>query len=66
MCNSFPERLTRPFGRCGKTTLARLLANSTDAVFKELSATSSGVNDIRPIVEEAKNVFSLTRRSLTF
>ncbi|ETW80796.1 hypothetical protein HETIRDRAFT_46394, partial [Heterobasidion irregulare TC 32-1] len=47
---------------CGKTTLARLLANSTDAVFKELSATSSGVNDIRPIVEEAKNVFSLTRR----
>ncbi|PSR81129.1 hypothetical protein PHLCEN_2v6464 [Hermanssonia centrifuga] len=40
--------------RCGKTTLARLLAKSTDAAFKELSATDSGISDVRAVGEEAK------------
>lgn len=45
---------------CGKTTLARLLVKHTNAVFKELSATSSGTNDVRAIFEEAKASLSLT------
>ncbi|KZT11052.1 P-loop containing nucleoside triphosphate hydrolase protein [Laetiporus sulphureus 93-53] len=47
---------------CGKTTLARLLAKRTNAVFKELSATDSGIADVRAVVEEAKNVLTLTGR----
>ncbi|KAL5526679.1 MGS1 [Sanghuangporus sanghuang] len=45
---------------CGKTTLARLLARSSNAVFKELSATGVGVNEVRQIFEEAKGLLSLT------
>ena len=37
----------------GKTTLAQLMANKTHARFERLSAISSGVKDIRKIVEEA-------------
>lgn len=48
--------------RCGKTTLARLLAKQTDAVFKELSATDSGISDVRAVAEEARNVLKLTGR----
>lgn len=52
---------------CGKTTLARLLATRTDAVFKELSATSSGTNDVRSVFEEGKKMLSLTgRRTILF
>ncbi|KIM75450.1 hypothetical protein PILCRDRAFT_35723, partial [Piloderma croceum F 1598] len=47
---------------CGKTTLARLLANRTDAIYKELSATSAGITDVRAVFEEAKGALSLTRR----
>jgi hypothetical protein len=47
---------------CGKTTLARLIATQTDAVFKELSATSAGINDVRAVVEAAKTTLSLTGR----
>lgn len=38
----------------GKTTLARLMAEKTDARFEKLSAIFSGVKDIRAIVDEAK------------
>ncbi|KAI0823449.1 P-loop containing nucleoside triphosphate hydrolase protein [Trametes gibbosa] len=52
---------------CGKTTLARLLATRTNAVFKELSATDSGIADVRAVVEEAKNLLALTgRRTILF
>lgn len=52
---------------CGKTTLARLLAKRTDAIFKELSATDSGISDVRAVVEEAKGVLALTgRRTILF
>lgn len=47
---------------CGKTTLARLLANTSNAVFKELSATGVGVNEVRQVFEEAKKLLSLTGR----
>ncbi|WWC67629.1 uncharacterized protein I206_101539 [Kwoniella pini CBS 10737] len=47
---------------CGKTTLARLIARTADADFKELSATSSGASDVRQVFEQAKNSLKLTGR----
>jgi len=38
----------------GKTTLAFIIANSTRSFFSPVSAVSSGVNDLRKIIEEAK------------
>ncbi len=38
----------------GKTTLAHLIAATTDAFFSPISAVSAGVGDLRRIVEEAK------------
>ena len=38
----------------GKTTLARIIANSCDAQFISLSAVLSGVKDIRAAIEQAK------------
>src|SRR5688500_5777314 len=37
----------------GKTTLARVIANSTDAFFAPVSAVSAGVADLRKIVKDA-------------
>jgi putative ATPase len=39
---------------CGKTTLARLIANQTRSHFASLSAVTAGVADLRGIVSEAK------------
>ena len=38
---------------CGKTTLANIIANSTDGAFVKLNAVSSGVADVKRVVEEA-------------
>lgn len=38
----------------GKTTLARLLATETDCRFQQLSAVTSGVKEVRAILEEAR------------
>ena len=37
----------------GKTTLAQMIANITNSHFKKLNAVSSGISDIRKIVDEA-------------
>ena len=42
---------------CGKTSLARVIANTTEYNFVELNATSAGVADIKKIAEDSKNVF---------
>ncbi len=39
----------------GKTTLARLLAEETDSRFRQLSAVTSGVKDVREVLEEARH-----------
>jgi putative ATPase len=39
----------------GKTTLARLLANESRSVFRQLSAVTSGVKDLREVLDEARN-----------
>jgi ATPase related to the helicase subunit of the Holliday junction resolvase len=38
----------------GKTTLARIIANKLDRPFYTLSAVSSGVKDVREVIERAK------------
>ena len=39
----------------GKTTLARIVANALDRPFYTLSAVTSGVKDVREVIEKAKN-----------
>lgn len=49
----------------GKTTLARIIANSIDARFYTLSAVTSGVKDVRDIIDrctrEASSMFTTAR-----
>ncbi|MEX2289892.1 MAG: replication-associated recombination protein A [Mycobacteriales bacterium] len=44
----------------GKTTLAMLIARSTSRRFRELSAVTAGVKDVRLVVEEAKRALGET------
>jgi putative ATPase len=50
----------------GKTTLARIVAASSDAHFIALSAVFAGVKDIRAAVDEAKQVQAGGRRTVLF
>lgn len=43
----------------GKTTLANVIANSTSGLFVKLNAVSSGVSDVKKVVEEAKTNLKL-------
>ncbi|KAG0345742.1 hypothetical protein BG005_001128 [Podila minutissima] len=57
------------WGPCGsgKTTLARIVAHTTKAHFKEMGATTHGVADVKKAAEDAKNLFHLTRqRTIVF
>lgn len=51
---------------CGKTTLARLIATKTSANFIEMSATTSGVKDIKEAVESAKNSLRSGTKTILF
>ena len=42
----------------GKTTLAHLLANETKCRFRQLNAVTSGVKELRAVLEEARNALS--------
>ena len=48
----------------GKTTLAKILANSLEGDFFQMSAVSSGVKDLRKIIETAK--INLALKTVTF
>ncbi|KAJ3155056.1 Werner helicase interacting protein 1 [Geranomyces variabilis] len=51
----------------GKTTLARIIARSQGSYFKELSATTHNVSDVRKAADEARNHRMLTgQRSVIF
>lgn len=50
----------------GKTTLAKLIAGATSSEFHELSAVSSGVADIRKMLEKAKANRQLAKRTILF
>ncbi|ANS63191.1 recombination factor protein RarA [Streptomyces lincolnensis] len=51
---------------CGKTTIARLLAQRTELVFEPLSATFSGVADLRKVFEAARRRREIGRGTLLF
>lgn len=51
---------------CGKTTLARAIANSADMEFISLSAVFSGTGEVKKIMEQAKNNKSMGRETLLF
>ena len=42
---------------CGKTSLARVISETTKYKFTKLTAVTSGVADIKKVIEEAKNPF---------
>ena len=48
---------------CGKTTLARLVANETGSYFVHFSAVLSGVKEIRSVIEDARNQQKLYQKS---
>ncbi len=50
----------------GKTTLARIIANSADARFLSLSAVLSGVKDIRAAVDSAKQEMARGKATVLF
>lgn len=51
----------------GKTTLAMIIANSTNMHFEKLSAVTSGVRDIRQVVHDAEERLKLySKRSILF
>ena len=47
----------------GKTTLAKIVANTLDRPFYTLSAVTSGVKDVREVIEKAKNQHLFSARS---
>lgn len=46
----------------GKTSLARLVAENCDAHFMQLSAVSSGIADLRKVVEQAKETLNIAQK----
>jgi len=51
---------------CGKTTLARLIANYHNCNFLELSAVTSGVKDVKDAVSAAKEALRSGTRTILF
>lgn len=51
---------------CGKTTLARLIAQKVQAQFIELSAVASGIKDIKETVETAKQGLRAGQKTILF
>jgi putative ATPase len=50
----------------GKTTLARIIAQTTNAVMKEISAVSSGVKDLREVISMGKSNRKMGKQTLLF
>ncbi|KYH34588.1 replication-associated recombination protein A [Clostridium tepidiprofundi DSM 19306] len=46
----------------GKTSLAKIIANTTKSNFIQLNAVTSGLKDLRGVVEEAKNLLGMYNR----
>lgn len=51
---------------CGKTTLARIIANQTQSQFIELSAVTSGVKDIKDAIDKAKEKLVYGQKTILF
>jgi putative ATPase len=50
----------------GKTTIAKIIAEQTDSEFHQLNAVSSGVKDIREIIEVASHNKSQNKKTILF
>jgi len=51
----------------GKTTLARIIAGTTQSVFTQINATAAGIKDIQRAIEEAKSTLALYgKRTILF
>lgn len=50
----------------GKTTLAKIISEATHSEFYQINAVSSGVKDIRSIIEIAKQNLLLNKRTILF
>ena len=51
----------------GKTSLARIIAGATNASFVQLNAVTAGVKDVRQVIEQAREDWSLhNRRTILF
>lgn len=50
----------------GKTTLARIIANSTKSAFIDFSAVTSGIKDIRAVMEKAEENRRFGERTIVF
>lgn len=50
----------------GKTTIARIIAEETDAEFFQINAVSSGVKDIRKVIDLAESNMQLQKRTILF
>ncbi|MAT58077.1 MAG: AAA family ATPase [Ignavibacteriae bacterium] len=50
----------------GKTTLAKIIANATKAEFFQINAVSSGVKDIREVINIAENNFQHHQKTVLF
>jgi putative ATPase len=50
----------------GKTTLARILAHSIDAEIEELSAVTSGIKEIREVIERAEGRKQFNQKTILF
>ena len=48
---------------CGKTTIARALANQSNALFLSISAVLDGVKDLRSVIERARTDAQIEERS---
>lgn len=42
---------------CGKTSLAKVISNTTKYKFTKINAVTAGIGDIKNAIEEAKNAF---------
>ncbi|MCL4079175.1 replication-associated recombination protein A [Coriobacteriia bacterium Es71-Z0120] len=52
---------------CGKTTLARVIARASQAHFEEISAVTSGVKEVRALIDQARNRLAMTgKRTIVF
>lgn len=46
----------------GKTSLAKIIANSTHSIYTKLNAVTAGVKDIRQVIEDAENAITLSQK----
>ena len=50
----------------GKTTLAKIIANKTNSAFIEFSAVTSGIKDIKTVMQQAEDNRKLGERTIVF